>query len=64
MKRNLIDTPFSIERLFVWAIGIYGLIGVITLCVLTYQGKEIAPQVQSLTMFCLGAFAARIERRK
>lgn len=62
MARNLKDTPFSLDRLFVWAIGIYGLIGLVTMCVLSYQGKEISPQIQSATMFCLGCLVARIEK--
>lgn len=60
--RNLKDTPFSIERLFVWAIAVYGLIGLVSMSVFAYQGKTIPPQIQSATMFCIGVLAARIER--
>lgn len=63
LKRNLSDTPFSIDRLFVWSIAIYGLIGVVTMAVLSYQDKRIPPQIQSATMFCIGCLAARIERK-
>lgn len=63
MGRDMKDTAFSIDRLFVWAVGIYGLIGVIMIAVLAYQGKTIAAQLQSLTMFCVGCIAGRIERK-
>lgn len=62
LYRNLKDSPFSIDRLFVWAVGVISLIGMVTLAVLSYQGKTIAPQVQSATMVCIGALVARIER--
>lgn len=62
MPKNLKDTPFSINRLFVWAIGVYGLIGIITMALLAIQGKTIPPQIQSVTMFCAGALVARIEK--
>lgn len=63
MSRNLKDTPFALERLFVWAVGVYGLIGVFTIAVLSVLQKTIPPQLQSLTMFCIGALVARIEKR-
>lgn len=63
MARNLKDTPFALERLFVWAVGIYGLIGVISIAILSVKGKPVPPQLQSLTMFCIGALVARIEKR-
>lgn len=63
-KRNLKDTPFSIDRLFVWAVGIIALIGMVGMLVLSYQGKPITPQIQSATMVALGALVARIERGK
>jgi hypothetical protein len=62
--RDLRDTPFSLPRLFVWAVSIYGLIGVTTMSWLAIQEKPISPQIQSLTMFCVGALVARIERGK
>ena len=62
MARDLRDTPFSIDRLFVWAVAIYGLIGLITIAVMSYQHKTIPPQLQSATMFCIGALVARIEK--
>lgn len=62
MAKNLRDTPFSIDRLFVWAIGIFGLIGMVGMISLALMGKPIPPQIQSATMFCIGAIAARIEK--
>lgn len=62
--KDLKDSAFSIGRLLIWAVGIYGLIGVVTMAVLAYQGKTIAPQVQSSTMVCIGAIIGRIERGK
>lgn len=59
---NLKDTPFSIDRLFVWAIGVVMLVGMLGMVVIGYQGREIPPQIQSAVMFCLGVFAARIEK--
>ena len=63
MSKNLKDTAFAIERLFVWAVGVYGLIGVISIAILAIFSKPIPPQLQSLTMFCIGALVARIEKR-
>lgn len=59
--RALKDTAFSIDRLFVWAIAIYGLIGMVSMAVYAYQNKSIPAQIQSATMFCIGCLAARIE---
>lgn len=67
--RDLSDTAFSIERLFIWAIGIYGLIGMLAIAAISIIGvvqhREITipPQLQSATMFSIGAIAARIERK-
>lgn len=61
--RDLADTAFSIDRMFVWAIGVVMLVGMFGMVIIGYQGKPIPPQVQSATMFCLGVFAARIEKR-
>lgn len=61
--RNLEDSAFSIDRLFVWGIGIVMLIGMVGMVIIGYQGREIPPQIQSAVMFCLGVFAARIEKR-
>lgn len=63
MQRNLTDTPFSIERLFVWAIGVVTLIGMVGMIVIGYQGKEIPPQVQSAVMFCLGVIASSLKEK-
>lgn len=63
LYRNLKDTAFSIDRLFVWAIGVVMLVGMTGMVIIGYQGREIPPQIQSATMFCLGVFAARIEKR-
>lgn len=60
--RSLTDTPFSIDRLFVWATSIFGLIGLLGMIIIGYQGREIPPQIQSATMFCIGAIVARIEK--
>lgn len=62
--RNLKDTPFSLDRLFVWAVSIFGLIGMVTMAILAIRGKTIAPQIQSATMVCIGALIGRIERDK
>ena len=62
LKRNLADTPFSIDRLFVWAISFFGLVGMLGMVIIGYQGREIPPQIQSATMFCIGAITARIEK--
>lgn len=61
--RDVSDTAFSIDRLFVWAVGIYGLIGVLAMAWQDIGDKTIAPQVQSLTMICVGVIAGRIERK-
>lgn len=61
--RDLSDTPFSIDRLFVWAVAVFGLIGMVTMAILAIQGKTIAPQIQSATMVCIGALIGRIEKR-
>lgn len=63
LNRNLKDTPFSIDRLFVWGIAVVMLTGMIGMVIIGYQGKPIPPQIQSATMFALGVFAARIEKR-
>lgn len=62
--RNLEDTPFSLTRLPIWAIGIVMLIGMLGMVVIGYQGKTIPPQIQSAVMVCIGAFVGRIERGK
>lgn len=61
MIKNLVDSPFSIERLFVWSIGIVMLVGMIGMVVIGYQGREIPPQIQSAVMFCLGVAASSIK---
>lgn len=63
MARSLKDTPFSIDRLFVWTIGIIGLIGMVGMVTLALMGRTIPPQIQSATMFCLGVAAAGIKDR-
>lgn len=63
MAKDLRDTPFSVDRLFVWAVGVVMLIGMSTMATLAIQRKSIPPQIQSATMFCIGCFAARIERK-
>lgn len=62
MKRDLSDTPFAIERLFVWALGFTLFAGMIGMVAIGYQGREIPSQIQSAVMFCLGVVAARIEK--
>lgn len=61
---SLKDTPFSIDRLFVWTVGLTGFVGLVGMVVMGILGVEIPPQVQSATMFCLGVVAARIEVKK
>ena len=63
MKKDLKDTPFSIDRLFVWALAITLLVAMIGMVVLAYQGREIPPQIQSVVMFILGVFARSIAER-
>lgn len=62
--RDLSDTAFSVDRLFVWGVGIVMLVGMAGMVWIWLQGKTIPPQIQSATMFCLGVFAARIEVKK
>lgn len=62
MKRNLRDTPFSIDRLFVWGVGIVMIVGMVGMVMIAYQARDIPPQLQSAVMFCIGAFTARIEK--
>lgn len=62
MKNDLTDSPFSIDRLFVWAISVTLLIGMVGMIIIGYQDREIPPQIQSAVMFCLGVCAARIEK--
>lgn len=64
LKKDLQDTPFSTERLFVWGIGLVMIIGMIGMIVIGYEGRTIPPQLQSAVMICIGAFVARIERRR
>lgn len=64
LNRNLKDLPFSLDRLFVWAVGIVLVTGAVTMALLAYQQKPIAPQIQSLTMVALGAFVGRIESKR
>ena len=61
--KNLTDTPFSIDRLFVWGVGIVMLVGMVGMVVIAYQGRTVPPQIQSVVMFSLGVFAARIEKK-
>lgn len=61
LYQNLVDTAFSIDRLFVWAIGVVMLIGMTGMVIIGYQGRPIPPQIQSATMVCIGAFIGRIQ---
>lgn len=61
--RDMKDSAFSVERLLIWAVGVVMLIGMSTMATLAIQRKTIPPQIQSATMFCIGAFAARIEKK-
>lgn len=61
--RDLTNTPFSIERLFVWSVGI----GFITGLLAMILQNPVKAQVQSVTMFCLGAIVNEMKgilRRK
>lgn len=60
---NLKDTAFSIDRLFVWALGIVMLVGMGGMVAIGLNGKPIPPQIQSAVMFAMGAFAGRIEKQ-
>lgn len=62
--KNLQDTPFSIERLFVWAIGAYIIIGGLGMIVLAILNKPIPMQLATTTAVSIGAFAARIEAKR
>lgn len=62
LVRDLKDTPFSIDRLFVWGIGIVMLVGMVGMVMIAYQGRAIPPQLQSAVMICVGVFAGRIEK--
>lgn len=62
--RDLSNTAFSADRLFIWGVGIVMLVGMVGMVVIGYQGRTIPPQIQSATMVALGAFIGRIERRK
>lgn len=61
--QSLKDTAFSVDRMFVWGVGIIMLIGMIAMAILALQGKPIPPQIQSPVMICIGAFIARIEKK-
>lgn len=60
----LADTAFSLPRLFVWGIGIYMILGGVGMIVLAMLDKEIPMQLATTTAVCVGAFVARIEKRK
>lgn len=62
LKRDLRDSPFSIERLFVWAIAFYGLTGMIGMIVLALSDKQIPDQLMTTTAVCVGILGGRIER--
>ena len=62
--RDLSNTAFSTDRLFIWGVGIVMLVGMTGMVWIGLHGKTIPPQIQSATMFCLGVFAARIERKE
>lgn len=61
--RNLADTPFSADRLFIWTVGIIAFSGMVGMIVMGILRIPIPLQVQSATMFCLGVAAARIEKK-
>jgi hypothetical protein len=64
MARDLKDTPFSVDRLVVWALGAAMVLGALTVCVLAYQEKTIPPNVSSFTMAIAGAFMNELRHRK
>lgn len=64
VMRNLKDTPFSIDRLFVWAVGACLVISVIGIAALSVLQIQIPPQIQSIAMVSLGSFVTMITREK
>lgn len=61
--RDLKDTPFAIERLFVWALGAYMIIGGLGMVVLALLGKDIPTQLMTTTAVVVGIFGGRVERK-
>lgn len=61
LKKNLKNTPFATDRLLIWAIGVYGLIGMVTIAILALRGQEAPDQLQSSTMFILGVIATLVK---
>lgn len=62
--RDLKDTPYSIQRLYVWAVGICLILSVIGVIVLSIMGKEIPRPLQSIATFSLGAFVGVIQKEE
>jgi hypothetical protein len=62
--RDLSNTPYSTERLLIWAVGICLIISVIGIVVLSVLQVEIPRPLQSVATFSLGAFVGRIQERK
>lgn len=57
-KRNLRDTPFSIDRLVVWAIAIIALTSVIIMGALSLMQIEIPRPVHTIAATCVGGLLA------
>lgn len=61
--KNLKDTPFSIDRLYVWAVGIALVYSVVVIGIISYQNKDISRPLQSIAMYCLGSATSRTINR-
>lgn len=62
--RNLADTPFSESRLFIWALGIYMILGILGMIFGMIFNKNIPPQLMTTTAVVVGIFGGRVERNK
>lgn len=60
MARNLKDSPFSIERLAVWAFGIVLLVLALDMVVLSIMGMEIPRPIQTGFTYISGVFSTLI----
>jgi len=59
--RNLVDTPFSKDRLIIWTLGVSVVSSLAFIFTLAYQGKEIPPSLTMAAGYVISAFTQKLK---
>lgn len=62
--KNLADTPFSRDRLMVWALGVAVILSLVFIFTLSYQGKDIPPSLTMASGYVISSFTSNLDRSR